>query len=61
MYSFVYTSKFVSPEGKDNYLLHILFDDVIIDSRFVQFPLDTLQDALDSYANSIIDSIEGIE
>jgi len=60
MYSFIYTSKFTQ-YGQDNYLLHILFNDVIIESNFVQFPIGTSQESLDIYANSQIDLLEGLE
>ena len=60
MYSFIYTNK-QTRLGKDEYLLHITLDDVIIESVFVQFAQGTNQTELDSFANGMIDSIEGLE
>lgn len=59
MYSFLFTSKQTSG-GKDEYLLHILLDNVIIDSSFVQFPGGTSQDYLDVFANNKIDILTGV-
>lgn len=59
MYSFIYTNK-RTESGKDEYLLHITLNDEIIESAFVQFPQDSDQSVLDGYANSRIDSIEGL-
>lgn len=58
MYSFLYTNK-LTKLGKDEYLLHIIFNSDIIQSCFVSFPENTTQEVLDTYANSRIDSIEG--
>jgi hypothetical protein len=60
MYSFIYTSKNQSAT-KDNYLLHILFEDQIIESLFVQFPIESTQETLDALANARIDAAEGLE
>lgn len=60
MYSFLYTNKNVI-NGKDDYLLHIMFNDEVIQSTFVQFNQGTSQEALNNFANNMIDSIEGNE
>ena len=59
MYSFIYTNK--TSSEKDQYLLHITFDDEIIQSMFVQFTLGADQIELDNFANNVIDSIENFE
>ena len=62
MYSFIYTNKNTS-NGKDSYLLHITFNDVILEDQsvFAQFPQGTSQESLDAFANAKIDLIEGLE
>ena len=59
MYSFIFTSK-STYNGKDNYLMHILLDDVIIDSTFIQVPEGSDQSYLDSIANSKIEYLQGL-
>lgn len=58
MYSSIFTSKMTSAD-KDSYLMHILFDGLIVSSSFIQVEKDSTQDILDSIANAAIDTIEG--
>lgn len=57
MYSFIFTSK-LSQFGKDTYLMHILFNEIIVDSIFVSFPEGTTQEVLDQSGNEHIDYLE---
>lgn len=59
MYSFIFTSK-LSQYGNDNYLMHILFDGIIVDSTFIEVAIGSNQDYLDQIANSRIDYLEGL-
>lgn len=58
MYSFEFSS-LIKNALKNDYMLSIFFDGVLIGSRIVQFSNAVTQEDLDDFANSVIDSLEG--
>lgn len=59
MYTFQFTSKF-SQNGKDDFLMHILLDGVIIESQFVQFNTGTDESVLHEFALNKIAAIQDL-